>query len=142
MLLRSFSEENKMRDWSALRQRYLQDNATVQLGGVAANLARISSFSKNAANKAVVFGLLEETKFLIEWTAERINTDVAAQLVDVQRSLALWQLEWDAIWMDKLQLGALARQAVTWSEELLQVSGLLDNEPNASGEVTAELEIP
>jgi hypothetical protein len=34
-----------MKDWTTIRDRYLHDALPIRLGGLAANLARIKSFS-------------------------------------------------------------------------------------------------
>ena len=53
----------------AKKERFLRDPIPVRLGGLAANLARVDSFSQNPANQAAVFDLFEESKYFIEWTA-------------------------------------------------------------------------
>ncbi len=55
-----------MKDWTAIRDRYLRDEFPVRLGGLAANLARIKSFSDHPDHRDAVESLLEESKFFIE----------------------------------------------------------------------------
>lgn len=114
-----------MHDWMTIRDRYLQDGLSVRLGGLAANLARVSSFSRNAAGREAVSSLLDESKFFIEWTASEAEVETAAQLVDLQRQLAMWQLDWDRIWADQAQRTKIAEQARSWSDRVLDLSGLL-----------------
>ena len=57
-----------MNDLTAIRDRYLKDELPVRLGGLAANLARIGSFSKNTGNAEPVGDLVSESKWFIEWT--------------------------------------------------------------------------
>ncbi len=47
-----------MKDWTVIQKRYLRDALPVRLGGLAANLTRITSFSGNIANYDVVESLL------------------------------------------------------------------------------------
>ena len=70
-----------MRDWTAIRERYLRDDLPIQLGGLAANLSRIKSFASHDANREAVESLLEESKFFIEWIAPEAEIDTAAELV-------------------------------------------------------------
>lgn len=114
-----------MRDWTAIRERYLRDELPIRLGGLAANLARIKSFSSHAANREAVEGLIDESKFLIEWTAPEAEIDTAAELVELQLQLALWQGNWASIWADTAQRMRIAEQSRMWSERVLDMSGLL-----------------
>lgn len=49
-----------MSDLATIRERYLQDSPCVRLGGLAANLARIASFSNNEEHKGPVRDLIVE----------------------------------------------------------------------------------
>jgi hypothetical protein len=114
-----------MKDQRAIRERYLQDGMPVRLGGLAANLARIKSFSDHPDHRVVVKGLLEESKYYIEWTGHEAELEVQAELVELQLQLAWWQLRWDDIWADPHQRRAVAEQAEKWSKRMLERSGLL-----------------
>ena len=65
-----------MKNQSAIQERYLHDALPVRLGALAANLARIKSFSSDPEHRDVVEGLLEESKFFIEWTAGDAEPEV------------------------------------------------------------------
>lgn len=114
-----------MRDWVALRERYQQDGLPIRLGGIAANLARICSFSDHPAHSDVVGNILDESKFFIEWVAPDAPLDVQAALVEIQVQLARWQRHWSQIWHDPKQRKMVAEQARIWSQQVLQLSGLL-----------------
>jgi hypothetical protein len=114
-----------MPDWTAIRERYLRDKLPVRLGGLAANLARANSFSRNPVNREVVNSLLEESKWFIEWTAGEAEVGTAAQLVELQIQLALWQLDWEHIWTDQAQRVRVAEQCRLWSDRILSLSGVL-----------------
>ena len=115
-----------MKDWSARRERYLRDDVSIRLGGLAANLQRIKSFSQHDANRDVVESIIEESKFFIEWTAPETTVDVAAELVEMQVQLAWWQRRWAGIWADGNQRRQVAEQARAWSTRLLNLCGLLN----------------
>jgi hypothetical protein len=114
-----------MKDWSRIRERYLRDRLPVRLGGLAANLGRVKSFSSHDANRQVVESMLDESKFFIEWTAAEAEIETAARLVELQLQLALWQRNWDAIWSDPSRRRQMAEQAGAWSKQVLDMSGLL-----------------
>ena len=115
-----------MRDWTELRLRYMQDELPVRLGGIATNLARVSSFSRNSANLKAVEDLLDESKYFIEWSAPQADIETAAKLVELQIQLALWQMTWASIWRHPAQRLSVAEKAGWWSEQVLSMSGLLD----------------
>jgi hypothetical protein len=108
-----------------VRERYLRDELPTRLGGIAANLARVSTFSRNPGNKEAVNRLLDESKFFIEWTAGEATVETAAELVELQVQLARWQRRWDEIWEDAPWRMEVAESARGWSNRVLQASGLL-----------------
>jgi len=73
----------------------------------------------------VVEGLIEESKFFIEWTAADAEVSTAAELVELQVQLARWQRNWASIWADAMQRKQVAEQAYHWSKRVLKMSGLL-----------------
>jgi hypothetical protein len=114
-----------MKDKEGIRKRYLQDDVPTRLGGLAANLSRIRSFSGHDANQKTVESLLDESRFFIEWTAAETGIDAAAELVQLQIQLARWRRNWPHIWADVTQRRQVAEQAVQWSRRVLELSGLL-----------------
>ena len=114
-----------MTDRTEVRERYLRDELPVRLGGLAANLARVGSFSQNPAHRDVVERLVEESKFFIEWAAPDAELGVQAELVELQIVLARWQHTWPGLWADPVRRGAVADQARAWSRRVLEMSGLL-----------------
>jgi hypothetical protein len=116
-----------MKDWATLRERYLRDSLAVRLGGLAANLRRIRSFAGRDENREAVEGLIDESKFFIEWTASEAAVDTAAELVQLQIQLARWQCQWGKIWSDTARRKQIAEQSLIWSERVLSLSGLLSS---------------
>jgi hypothetical protein len=114
-----------VKDWKAIRKRYLRDALPLRLGGLAANLARIKSFSDHPDHCDVVESLLNESKFFIEWTAPDAGLKLQAELVELQLQLACWELNWKKIWNDPEKRAAAAGKARIWSERILEKSGLL-----------------
>ena len=114
-----------MKDWTVIKERYMRDELPVRLGGLAANLSRIKSFSANEASREVVASLIDESKMFIEWTAAQAEINTAALMVDVQVQLALWQIRWERIWSDPTQRKQISEQSGIWSKQILELSGLL-----------------
>jgi hypothetical protein len=114
-----------MKDWTAIRERYLRDDLPVRLGGLAANLRRIKSFAAHDASREAVESLVDESKFFIEWTAAEAEHNTAAELVELQVELARWQHDWSNVCSDPGRRGKLAEQSIAWSNRVLEISGLL-----------------
>lgn len=113
------------------RERFLADNLNLRLGALATNLARIVSFAKNIKATKSVEGLLDESICFIEWSAAGLlpdRVDAAARLVDIQRGLTHWQWNWNQVQANADERHKLAEQAQAWSDEVLKMSGLLDQE--------------
>ncbi len=114
-----------MKDWKAIRERYMRDNLPVRLGGLAANLSRIKSFAMNEANRNVIESLIEESKYFIEWTAREAEIETAAQLVELQLELVKWQFKMPQFWSDENHRKQIADRSGHWSKQVLARSGLI-----------------
>lgn len=108
-----------------LRQRYLRDPLPRRLGGLAATLGRISSSARKSADPAIVANLLDEAKHLIEWTAVDAEPETAAELVQMQTMIALWQRAWGEASQNSQQRLLLSVQAKDWSDKAVDFSGLV-----------------
>jgi hypothetical protein len=117
-----------MKNLEVIRNRFLQQDITHRLGGLAANLARVASFANNPNNFEAVRTLLEESKFLIEWIAPESPPEAQVKLVEIQIQLSLWQIKFAEIWENPDELKRLIGQAQAWSKKLLELAGLVDGE--------------
>ena len=113
-----------MKNEKAIRERYMRDDLSIRLGGLAANLARVESFSSHPDHCQLVETLLEESKFFIEWTASAADMAVQAELVDLQLVLARWHHRWLDIWSNTAERSAVALKAGSWSKRVLALSGI------------------
>jgi hypothetical protein len=111
---------------TAKKDRYLRDSLPIRLGGLAANLARVSSFVNDERNRDAVNGLLEESKHFIEWTAPDADIQISARLAALQIRLAVWQRGWTVNWNNESIRQEIGKQAKTMSDEVLIDSGLLN----------------
>ena len=115
-----------MIDKEKRRQRFLRDPLPRRLGGLAATLGRISSSARNSTDAAVVANLLDEAKHLIEWTAAETEPETAAELVQIQTMIALWQRAWNEASKNPQQRNLLSAQAKQWSDKAVDFSGLAE----------------
>lgn len=114
-----------MQNREKLRERFLRDPLPRRLGGLAATLGRISSVARKSSDPINVTRLLEEAKYMIEWTAADTEPDVAAELVSMQRLVNLWLKAWENASQNKDQRTLLSVQAKQWSDRAMDFSGLL-----------------
>jgi len=108
-----------------LRERFLRDPLPRRLGGLAATLGRISSVARKSSDPENVTRLLEEAKYLIEWTAADAEPEVAAELVSIQTLVNLWLKVWKKTSENREQRTLLSVQAKLWSDRALDFSGLV-----------------
>lgn len=111
----------------AIRERYLRDGLEIRLGGLAANLARLASFSGRMKHHGSVEYLLEESKWFIEWNVPDASLEMQAELVELQIQLAVWHRAWQQGRMEGDLLHDMIAQARAWSDRVLELSGLLKN---------------
>ena len=114
-----------MKDLSAIRARYVRDPLPVRLGGLAADLARIASFSQNPANLVPVADLMREAAHFIEWCAPESELESQVTLLELQRHLARWRMRLLERFPDQMWRGQVAAEAQRWSQRVLEMSGLL-----------------
>ncbi len=113
-----------MTNQAAVRDRYLRDGVQIRLGGLAANLARVASFSSNSDHKQVVASLLEESAFFIEWTARDLSKAQGIPLLELQRKVVSWLRAWNKLWADSAARSVIARECEEWSQTVLRLAGL------------------
>jgi len=107
-----------------LRLRYLRDPMPVRLGALAANMARVTSFSKHDGHREAVLATLRESKWFIEWIAAELDAQDAEELVRLQMQMAVWQIQSNKSWNDTNWRLEIATQSAKWSHRILQMSGL------------------
>ncbi|MFZ4661318.1 MAG: hypothetical protein ACOYNY_30185 [Caldilineaceae bacterium] len=118
-----------MRDRSKLRERFLRDRVAIQLGNIASNLGRIDSFITTEMEQPAITDLFDETKVMIDWAAPSATLEQQFILIELQRSLVRWRFAWDSIAQDASQRAGVAGKAREWSDQLITISGLLDEDP-------------
>ncbi len=114
-----------MKNPDRIRERYMRDDLPRRLGGLAANLARISSSARRPGGAQSVAEMLEESQYFIEWTAAETVLEVAAELVELQVMISLWRSAWPEAQRNQQQRTLLSFTAKKWADRVLQHSGLV-----------------
>jgi hypothetical protein len=113
-----------MIDRERLRERFMRDPLPRRLGGLAATLGRISSSARNSSDPAIISDLVEEARWLIEWTAGETEPEEAAELVRIQILLTVWQTVWEIASQNPHERLLLSLQAKDWSDKAVDFSRL------------------
>jgi len=113
-----------MKNLEVIKTRFLQDDLNVRLGGIAANLARITSASSDSKDWKAVESMLEETEFFIEWTAPDAPLSVQVFLVEIQMELALWHRIWSTIYSELQDREKLQHWSRLVSERVFTVASV------------------
>ena len=117
-----------MKNITLIHQRFMKESPSKQLGALAANLARITSFSNNPQHKRIVAYLLEESKWFIEWIVPGVDLTVQEMLVKLQIQLALQRRYWSDAWSQEEKRKAIAEEARAWSRYLIELSGAISGD--------------
>jgi hypothetical protein len=116
-------------DWDILKTQYLRSSQETQFQSLALNLTRIQLFAQSGANELVAYHLVRETQFLIEWVVPGIDLAsdmaLATTLVDLQRLLSRWKLDWSVLWADESGRQEIAMLTQRWCD-LIQKRHELD----------------
>lgn len=104
-----------------LRERYLQDEWSRQVGNLASTLTRLSSRAQDARFDHIVADLLREGALLMEWSAPNVPLELATEMAGMQRELILWH----QVWPSETVRPLLAFRARTMADLLLESAGLV-----------------
>ncbi len=114
-----------MKNLSIIKARFLKDPFKIKMGNLAADLARLSSFSENIKNKKTIESILEESKFFIEWLTPEAPLEIQTLLSQIQLKLALWHLSFLQKKETYIEIKELREKTKNWSMDLLKMSGFL-----------------
>jgi hypothetical protein len=102
-------------NWDTLKQCYLQTNLVAQLESIMLNLTRIQMLANSGEDGQTVRHLVRESQHLIKWTVPMLDLEtdlqIATELVDLQRQLGEWKLDWERIWGNDRDLEEISASA-------------------------------
>ncbi|NEQ98783.1 MAG: hypothetical protein F6K30_19025 [Cyanothece sp. SIO2G6] len=111
-------------NWELLKGQYLKGNRASQLGNLALNLMRLHVLARQGGDDVVAQHLVRESQFFVEWMVPTINLDTeissATELLDLQRSLSCWKLNWAERWANESEREQVAVMAQEWCDRLQQ----------------------
>ncbi|MCC6153024.1 MAG: hypothetical protein IT367_04665 [Candidatus Hydrogenedentes bacterium] len=113
-----------MRNWKGLRERFLRDTDSIQLGNMASDLSRISSFCEMLADKSAIQDQIQQVRYFIESTIAKNHVTVSDMLAELEIKLINWQKRLTVNSDSPALLTEIAQDAQAWSNRILDISGL------------------
>jgi hypothetical protein len=111
-------------NWELLKTCYLRSELMTQLENLVLNLTRIQTLTENHDGEEIAKHLIRESQYFIEWTVSNLdleqNMTLATTLVDLQRQLSGWKLDWSDCWSSPLQRQQLIQQSTQWCDRIAQ----------------------
>ena len=104
--------------------KFMRHSTERKLGNVAVNLNRIAAYADKPDGNEQALYFIQETKYLVDWTAPELELDGQLALQAVQRSLAKWDNHWAQIWEDSEKKNVAQQEARVMSEQILAMAGL------------------
>jgi hypothetical protein len=107
------------------QERFQQNDIPAQLNYLAAHLNQIQSLALEEDSSDQIVSLMRESLYYIEWIVPHlvdIDINQAAELVDLGRILARWQLNWEKISASREERTEVAQIAGSLSERVQEVS--------------------
>ena len=109
-------------NWDLLKVHYLQGDRASQLGSLSLNLMRLQVLVRQGNDDIVAQHFVRESQFFIEWIVPTMNleTDIdsATELLELQRSLSQWKLNWTEPWASQSKREQIATMAQAWCDRL------------------------
>ena len=101
-----------------LRTRFKRDPLPIRWGGIASDLARLSSLAHTGQRQSQAYqDVLTEIKLFSEWMAPEVKLDSQEKILSLQRALSSW--------LDSPVVSRIEKEASEWSEQILKISGLI-----------------
>ncbi|RAM48170.1 MAG: hypothetical protein C6Y22_29280 [Hapalosiphonaceae cyanobacterium JJU2] len=109
-----------MPNWNAIEASFLNQSYPQQLGELAASLARLKSWSQKNASREIVPVLLSENLLYVNLLQKQSHAN-KVELTQLQELLQGWVNQGDKL----TEVANLAEISATWSQRVLDMSGLL-----------------
>jgi hypothetical protein len=114
-----------MSDQAVLRERYLRDSIPVRLGNLASSIKRLGYFTGLNQYDETVLMLIQECRSFSSWTFPDVDVETKAELEVLQHDLKNWEGNFQSSNGNNLWRAKIAAACETWSNRLLDLSGLL-----------------
>lgn len=110
------------------KEHFQQHDISTRLTHLATHLTQIQSLTSNKAQLDEVVIFMRQSLHFIEWTVPslvEINIDQAAELVDLGRTIARWQHNWNKVCAETSSRNEIADTAGKLSERVREISAVV-----------------
>lgn len=112
-----------MPNWNLIEEGFLKLSHQMQLGELASCLARIKAWSLTGVlNREVVSVIIDEA---ILYTSLIQQESPINELAQLQQQLQDWRHSWSTTSISDADISNISTTSATWSDRLLDMSGLL-----------------
>ncbi|OKH42936.1 hypothetical protein NIES2101_32005 [Calothrix sp. HK-06] len=113
-----------MPDWTSIEKSFLRISRQRQLGELASSLSRFKSWAlAGEANREVASVVLDESILYVSLLQKESSIP---ELSELQRQLLQARQNWLTITSNEAELLKVTEMSATWSEKVLDMSGLLE----------------
>lgn len=110
------------------KEHFQQHDISTRLTHLAAHLTQIQSLTNNKAQLDEIAGKMRQSLYFIEWTVPSlVEIDVAraAELVDLGRTIARWQHNWNKVCAETNYRSEIADTAGKLSERVREIRAVV-----------------
>jgi hypothetical protein len=114
-----------MNNWNNSEIAFRCERLSVRMERLSQNFLTIATLSLEGVDAASVLEILRESKVFLELIAIDLDVDRAFELVQIQRQLSRWHIQWQQTWTNdtsRLEIATLAR---AWSARIQELAGAL-----------------
>lgn len=111
-----------------LKARYLRDRVPVRLGNLASSLLHLRHALRGRTLNVYAVRMLNECRAFAALTFVDADARQQDALERLSSQLEQWHQDWECIVCDETVREAVAVQVEKWSDVILDVSGILDDE--------------
>lgn len=113
-----------MPDWTSIEKSYLRIGRQQQLGELASSLSRFKAWSlAGQRNREVASVILDES---ILYVSLLMKEGMDSEFNELKKQLLYWRQNWLTLTEQEAELLKVAETSATWSEKVLEMSGLLE----------------
>ena len=98
----------------------MQDPLPIRLDRLAVTLSHISSSARGSIDPSSIVNLLNEAHHFIEWITPEIEPAFAAELIQMNRIIAMWRKSWGDARRIPQPRTLLAAQTKNWSNKVVR----------------------
>ncbi|MEO0842648.1 MAG: hypothetical protein AAF063_27605 [Cyanobacteria bacterium J06643_5] len=110
------------------KEHFQQHDISSKLTHLAAHFSQIQSLTNNKGQLDEIAGFMRQSLYFIEWTVPslvEIDIDQAAELVDLGRTIARWQHNWNKVCAETSSLNEITDTVGKLSKRVREIEAIV-----------------